>query len=626
MCGIIAYLTNSKKNPYRKEDFQKILDKMNHRGPDAQGIYLDDKIILGHKRLSIIDLSEAGNQPLYSRDGNYIIIYNGEIYNYLEIKKELKEKFEDIQFHTNTDTEILLLGYIKYGPKILKKVNGMFSFVIYDKNNSELFIARDRFGIKPLYYVKYNNELIFCSEIKPILKIIKNYTFNKKLIFDYIALNRVDHLDLTFFNEIRRFPAGYYLKIKLTNGLNRLKFIKWWDLNLEIKKLKNSIIFKERNLKEHIKYVKLLFENAIRLRLRSDVEVGSCLSGGIDSSSIVSIASRILKNSNVLFKTYSVIYGKWFELDESKYVQNILNHFQNVEGKTKIPTIDDVNRNFKKFIYHQEEPVPSFSPYTQYEVMKLAKSYNQKVLLDGQGGDEILAGYRYMSGYYLAELFKKRKWKEFLIELFIQLKINNFEATKTFLYQFLPIVLKNYLLYRNLKYFSKTFLHLFIDKNTFNFGYSKLYNSKDLNEALIAHVKYKLQHLLRWEDKNAMAFSIENRTPFLDHNLVVYLLSLKSSCKIYRGINKWIFRQALKNEVPKLNLFRTDKIGFAAPDKYWIYHNDNKLIKDLFDNPHPYLYQIFNIQKILTKNKIKKNTNLIFKLICLNTWFKLFFK
>ncbi len=630
MCGILAYILNSGKDGIKKEQFQDILDELNHRGPDAQGLFLEDKIMLGHKRLSIIDLSEAGNQPMCSIDGNYVIILNGEIYNYIEIRNKLLHDFNNLSFQSNSDTEILLLGYIKYGSKILELTNGMFSFIIYDKKKSEIFIARDRFGIKPLYYAKYKNNLIFCSEIKPILKIIQNYSPNKSIIFDYVSLDRVDHSDSTFFKEIRRFPAGHFLKINNKKPLdNNLKFIKWWNSNSEIKKFRISSKFKKRTINEHVKQIKNIIEHSIKLRLRSDVEVGSCLSGGLDSSSIVSIASKLLINTNSIFRTYSILYGEWFELDETKYVDNIVNSFQNVKGIKKSPSISDVIKNFNTFIYHQEEPVPSFSPYTQFEVMKLAKTNNQKVLLDGQGADEIFAGYDYMFGYYLAELIRGKKIKRFLIELFIQLKRMNFEAIKTLSYQFIPSFLKKKLLYKNIKYLSSSFFNDIIKENSIDFYKSKLYDNKDLNKALLSHIKNKLQHLLRWEDRNAMAFSIENRTPFLDHNLVVYVLATKSNLKINRGINKWALRHAMISDVPKMNLFRTDKIGFAAPDKYWINHKKNKFVKELISKPHPYLFKLFNLEKIQKKlnkkTKFNNNTNLIFKLICLNVWLKLFF-
>ncbi|MHA1932816.1 MAG: asparagine synthase (glutamine-hydrolyzing), partial [Promethearchaeota archaeon] len=620
-------LSRSKKINF--DYYKKRLQLINHRGPDDEGYYFEDQLFLGHKRLSILDLSERGRQPLKSPSGKTEIIYNGEIYNYIEIKNDLLHLNKDLNFNTETDTEVILAAYEEYGIHFLNKLNGMFTFVLIDRENSKIIVARDRFGIKPLYYRYINDILIISSEIKGLINERDNVKPNAKIVFDFLTLGRVDHLDETFFEDIDRFPAGHYAEISLINNSNlKFKLEKWWSIEKSIKELQKSKKFRERTISEHVTVVSELLKTAVKLRLRSDVPVGSCLSGGIDSSSIVCLASKFLDDGPYTFQTFSATYGSWFVYDESNFINLVIEN-AGVVGNNIVPTLEIVNSDFGKFIYHQEEPVPSFSPFTQYLVMKLANNHGLKVLLDGQGADEIFAGYSYMTGYFLVELLLKLKLYSFIKTLFTVLKERNSFAIKTFLYQLVPTFISRRLVQENTKFLKKEFQQKHRDQLFLNSG---LYKSRSLEKALINHLKYKLQHLLRWEDKNSMAYSIEARTPFLDFNLVVYVLSIPGKLKINNGIRKWCLREAMRGTVPDKILNRIDKIGFAAPDSIWIRNEKNILVKQLLESHHPYLDEIINWSKMneviknYNNNKLTmKEENLIFRISCLNMWLKTYF-
>jgi len=387
--------------------------------------------------------------------------------------------------------------------------------------------------------------------------------------------------------------------------------------------------FKKKNisLDEHLTTVKNLIEDSIKLRLRSDVPIGSCLSGGLDSSTIVGIASQMIQKK-YNFRTFSSIYEDWFELSEVRYIDIVVRNF-NLKAYYITPNLNHINQLFNKFIAIQDEPVYSYSQFTQYLVMKLAKEQNQKVLLDGQGADEIFAGYKYMNGYYLAELISKFKIKTFFKEIYYTIKEKNFLALKTFIFQFFPHLIKKHFLLRNESYLNSKFKK---SSGKSLFYKSNLYNNINLNNSLISHFNFKLQDLLRWEDRNSMAFSIETRTPFLDHRLVTYVLALPSNYKIRHGINKWILRKVTEDIIPTEILQRKDKVGFAAPDLYWMFHHKNEIIKNFLTKPNsliPYFINMTKLTKIfLNQNprKKKKKWQFIFRVLCLNSWLNINFE
>ncbi|MGY5882010.1 MAG: asparagine synthase (glutamine-hydrolyzing), partial [Candidatus Thorarchaeota archaeon] len=595
---------------------------MKHRGPDGKGILQDIPVILGHQRLSIIDLSDAASQPMISANDRFVLVINGEIYNFLELRKELED--DGAIFRTHSDSEVLLEYFAKMGPEALQKFNGMFSFVIWDREKRQLHVARDRFGIKPLYYCETDAWIVFSSEIKAILPLLENPQPNDEIVYDFLASSRVDHLDETFFQGIQRFPAAHYGVVN--DG--RLKISRWYDIGRDVQRMKMNPAIMRKRLEEQIGTVRNLFFDAVKLRLRSDVPVGSCLSGGIDSSCVVAVATQLLpKGTEDNFQTYSAVYGPWFKMDERKYIEIMTNH-TGTSSNFVTPKLSDLEDMFSRFMHHQEEPVPSPSPFTQFCVMGLAHSKGAKVLLDGQGGDEILGGYDYMLGYYLAELLESKQLWKLVRELFGVLRRMNSYALKVFIYQFLPKVMQRKLTPKTDMFLDVVFAERFKNRHIIE---SLLYLDKSLESASVNHIHFKLQHLLRWEDKNAMAFSIETRVPFLDHNLVSYILSLPSELKIRRGITKWILRIALRDLVPTSIMSRTDKIGFAVPEVKWVNKRLDIFLKNLKTRPHHLLARYVDIEKLKvliegrTKDFDRDKCRLLFRIMCLDRWLEVFF-
>jgi asparagine synthase (glutamine-hydrolysing) len=544
MCGISGII-NFNNNPVQEKEIRLMMLKMKHRGPDDEGVFIDNNIGLGFVRLSILDLSPAGHQPMFSHNGDLVIIFNGEIYNYIEIRAELKHKY---QFCTGTDTEVILAAYQEWGEDCLNRFNGMFSIVIYDIKLKEVFIARDRYGIKPLYYYHNDEVFIFASEIKSILPLIGKKIVNNKIVYDYLLYNRTDHTDSTFFKNISKLPHGSLLKIK--NG--KFKIHNWYTLSA---KINNNEILSKENYRE-------LFKDSLKLRLRADVPVGVSLSGGIDSSSIV--ASLIHDFNLNELNTFSAVYNKNEPADESRYIDEFRPFVKNMHFI--YPNANTLYKDLEVFIEAHNEPVPDIGPYAQFKVMELASSY-VSVTLDGQGADEQLAGYHYFFGSYYYELIKQFKLWRFVgenIKYLLNHKSPN--ALKYLTYYILPAHIQNYINNKTYQSISKAFLNSNNSKNELN---KMLYKPENLNHSLLQHFEYKLEHLLRWEDLNAMHFSIESRVPFLDYRLVEATLSTPSYQKISNGETKYILREALKDILPQKIVQRKDKKGFSTPRDKW---------------------------------------------------------
>ncbi len=642
ICGIIKYDNSAPET----EKIQKMMSVMKHRGPDDEGMFTEGNIGLGFVRLSILDLSPLGHQPMFS-DGKalsaegkalkpgqypqalsaerlaqerYVIVYNGEVYNYLELRDELRDK--GYAFKSNTDTEVVLNSFIEWGEDCLNKFNGMWALVIYDREKKEIFCARDRYGIKPFYYYQDEEQFIFASEIPPILSILnKKPTANNQAIFDYLVFNRTDQTEQTFFKEIKKLQHGHTLKIQNS----KFKIQKWYELR---DRVKNTEGF--RSAEEY----RELFSSAVGLRLRSDVPVGVCLSGGLDSSSITSILLKDYEKKDL--NTFSAVYGKDKRGDETEFI----NLYRN---EAKIPTSRDEHtisnmfytspcaetlyEDMLTFIKAHGEPIPSTAPYAQFKVMQLAQS-NVVVTLDGQGADEELAGYHYFFGFYFKDLLKKFRWIKLFSEMFSYVKIHkSIYGIKTFAYFLLPRFLKTKARVGEKGYLFPGFTDTYSKNNTIA---GELYNSKSLNEALLDHFEYKLEHLLKWEDRNSMWYSLESRVPFLDYRLVEKTLASPSDTKIKDGMTKHILREAMKSILPEKIRMRKDKIGFMTPEDEWFRTGVFKdLILEILNS------ESFKNRKIIDSEKVKslyqKHLNKeiqiskeIWKWINLELWFREF--
>jgi asparagine synthase (glutamine-hydrolysing) len=566
MCGITGGI--SLKVSF---DFSQEVNLMNsaiaHRGPDGEGFFKNDSgtVYFGHRRLAIIDLTEMGHQPMLVN--GYAITYNGEVYNYLELKKELESL--GVIFKSNSDTEVILNAYIKWGQSCVNKFNGMWAFAIYDPLERIVFCSRDRFGIKPFYFTILDNRLYFSSEIKAFLQ-LKGWksVLNLSRSYDFLANSLVSHTDQTMLQGVNELRGGHNLVISLKSGevCNTI----YYDCSNEYS---NNI------QTQSVSYFEQLFRDAVKLTLRSDVKVGSALSGGIDSSTIVSIVNDQLKNigeANQQECVSACFTNEDKGINESEYI-DILSKFKQFKAHKVYPNFDHLLNNLDKIIWAQDEPFPTLSIYAQFSVFEEASKRNLKVMLDGQGADEILAGYESFYEAYFKEL-----WKDNPLELFPAI-FNYF--VKHSVYPFDKIINKLIPKKSNDSWFNQQFISA-ITPYTRNQPKSVRAMSEDYLK------NFGLHSLLKYEDRNSMAFSVESRVPFLDFRIVEYALNLPTNLKINKGIRKYVLRESFKNILPTVIYNRYDKLGFPTPQERWTISNAGKIdqllheslleLKDLF--------------------------------------------
>ena len=561
ICGIISF----NQQPVAETPIREMMRIQKHRGPDDEGVFIEGNVGFGFVRLSILDLSAAGRQPMFSADHRFVVVYNGEIFNYIELREELKALGQE--FRTNTDTEVLLAAYRQWGDGCLHRFNGMWAFVIYDRHTGDIFASRDRYGIKPFYYWETADLFAFASEIPPLLNLLPGKpAADNQSIFDYLVFNRTDQTERTFFSEIKKLQHGHCIKINSgkSPGVSSAtanksgapaSFIiqKWYDLKTQVNQsngFKSPDEFRD------------LLSSAVGLRLRSDVPVGVCLSGGLDSSSIASILLRDYEKNDL--NTFSAVYQKGQYGDETEFIQEYKPVLHNMYFIT--PGADTLEKDLKDFVHAHGEPIPSTGPYAQFKVMELAKG-NVVVTLDGQGADEELAGYHYFFGNFFKDLLVSGRWGALSRELFFYLnRHRSLYGLKTFVYFLLPKKIRTSLRTSEKGYISPDFVHAHQDKNTIA---GELYEATSLNEALLKHFEYKLEHLLKWEDRNSMWFSLEARVPFLDYRLVERILATQSKWIIRNGDTKYILREAMKGLLPAKIQARRDKTGFDTPQDEW---------------------------------------------------------
>ena len=615
MCGI-AGVINKNREPIDISLLFSIADTLSHRGPDDEKFVIFNSentkwhvfkrneshsfkgdLGFAHRRLSIIDLSDLASQPMSDEKNELWIVHNGEIFNYLEIKRELIKL--GYRFHTQSDTEVILNAYSEWGKDCLGKFNGMWAFVIYDLRKNIIFGARDRFGIKPFYYHSGDKYFSFASEIKALLKLpwISRESF-LPAIKDYLFYSRVNTSRFTFFKEIYELEAGHFLELDLNTGF-RFKISKWWDLTENLSELPRGDIDKFEKFRDFLL-------SSIRLRLRSDVPVGTCLSGGLDSSSIVSLANPFLKEGNQ--KTFSVVHPG-FKFDESKYVDEIAKNYNVISHKTSI-TGKSLLNDLENLIYAHDEPFTSTSMYAQWKVFQLAKQNGVTVTLDGQGADELLAGYPYFKMVFWSELLQKLDILKFFREIFLDSR-----SIPESIFNFI-MAFSGFFSHRRMIYLARAkdpqYQSKWINKNYFkeiplpHSPIKKRFNSR-LNQRLYEVFAYDgLPALIRYADRNSMGHSLESRMPFLDYRIVTYLFSLSSEFKINNGLSKYILRKALRKDIPVKILERRDKIGFETPEAEWFRGEMSSWINDITQSSSIKkrgFYNIKNLNEIFEKHK-----------------------
>jgi asparagine synthase (glutamine-hydrolysing) len=562
MCGI-AGIIQTNPSDYSKVHLQKMTDAIAHRGPDGEGHWQnnDNTVLLGHRRLSIIDLSDAGNQPM-NYMGRYVIIHNGEIYNYIELKEELIKK--GYSFSSQTDTEVIAAAYDCWKEGCVGHFDGMFAFAIWDEKEKEFFAARDRFGEKPFYYYYNQNKFLFASEMKALWAAGVDKAANQKMLFNFITIGYTDNPERpeeTFYENTFKLPAASYLKFSFLYFTFSVR--KYWEVDpgYQDNKITDA---------EAIGQFKDLFNTSVQRRLRSDVSIATSLSGGLDSSSIIAAISNH-QTLNSKPQTFSASFPG-FEKDELPYAKQAAATFQLQQHIVNISGNELMN-DWEKLCNHQEEPFGSASIYAQYKVYELAKQHNVKVLLDGQGADETLAGYHKYYKWYWQELFRKGKLsgrKELVAarKLSINEPFTWQNKIAAWFPSFASIVMER-------QYLVKAIGHEGLTKEFVQQQSKEAYYSPpdyfNLNGVLHFNTfTHGLEELLRYADRNSMAHGREIRLPFLSHELVEFVFSLPSDFKIRNGWTKWLLRETMKNKLPESIVWRKDKVGFEPPQKQWM--------------------------------------------------------
>jgi len=574
MCGI-AGIISPQTALVKLERLQGMAAALAHRGPDGERCWINENGNVGfaHRRLAVIDLSENASQPFHYM--HYTIIFNGEIYNYLELKEVLQK--HQYSFKTASDTEVIIAAFDYWGTECLNHFDGMFAFAIWNEKEQQLFIARDRFGEKPLYYHAdyiYRGrfeQFVFASEMKALWAAGVRKELNGTMMLNYLTLGYVGNpikKTETFYSDVLSLPQGHYLLVQPQQG--KLQMKKWYYPEKAI--MQNKFAGSEQ---QAIEQFKQLLTTSVKRRLRSDVALGTSLSGGIDSSAIVAIINQIHSGNTSEhhhhLEVFSAVFPG-FEKDESVYIDSVINHF-NLQFNTIIPGADDFEKHWQHFIYHQEEPLQSSSVFTQYMVYQLAKEKNVTVLLDGQGADEMLGGYTRYVHWYLQQLMRadvsmfmeERKllqqnsfldnwgWKNYAAAYFPDKVADQLQKKALRQQNHQPYINEDFLIkYQNSSTLVKPVVKQLEDilfYNTFNFG---------------------LQELLRYADRNSMAHSREVRLPFLYHELVEFVFALPSSFKIKNGFTKWMLRKSVEPLLPSNIVWRKGKTGYEPPQEQWM--------------------------------------------------------
>lgn len=644
MCGISAIFNKSGLPLY---ELRKANEIVSYRGPDDEGYmtwspgatvqvlagrdtapstmkafqysrlnddHVDWKVGFGHRRLSILDISPAGHQPMTLQPQGLVISFNGEIFNYIEIRQELEKLGH--HFKTGSDTEVILHAWAEWGPMALHHFNGMFSFVLLDTNRGKLYAVRDRFGVKPLYYVNTSDYMAFASEIKQ-LTVLPGYSFklNKQIAYDYLSQSLLDHDTLTFEEGILQLNPGYFIELDIHTGI--------WNVNPWYQLVPKRWEGSEAEACEH--FYELL-KDSVRLRMRSDVPVGSALSGGLDSSTVVSLMREVVteegKSGHDIKTITSCNQNKKY--DEWEYAKEVI-QFTRSKPFQVFPTFEKLVDDLDKMIWHMDYPFGSTSQFSQWCVFEEAKKQGLTVMIDGQGADEQLAGYgrndmalytglikhgRVLQWIAEAKSYRDRKgsWPRGFL-------IGSIQMAFPFMQKVFPGRLQPSFHIPN-----------WIKSDGFQNRVDRFTN---LRAHLINQVKVlPLPSLLRYEDRNSMAFSVESRVPFMDYRLMEFTLGLDETMVYRKGERKYILRKALQGHVPEKILARRDKMGFVSAEEEWL-KNDGKewFTNQLEDacvllNNFAFPDRIRSLGCDMQQSKVPFNFDL-WRIICFSRWYNM---
>lgn len=583
MCGIAALI--SPEPIPQSVNILAMCDVLRHRGPDGEGYVLFgdrephimdrsqsvqpdfamSRVALGHRRLAIIDLTEAGAQPMLDASGRYWVTYNGEIYNFSELRSELE--LGGYTFRSNCDTEVLLAAYARWGKDCLPRLNGMFAFVIYDNETQAVFAARDRFGVKPLYWWRApDGTLALASEIKAFTTLPGwRARLDGQSAYDYLVWGLTDHNGRTMFQDVRPIPPGAFIEIKQPNIASQPVPVAWYTLPTGTATAVNDDTVRER--------WRALFTDAVRLRLQADAPVGTALSGGLDSSSIVCVTHLLRNSEHPGSRAAFSARAHDPAFDEGEFMEAVVQK-TDVAQACVWPEAQNLLDHLSDITWHMDEPFGSASIFAEWKVFEMVASTNVKVTLDGHGGDEILAGYREYPGPLLGDMIRRGRLVRFFSELRNLARNGNVGPA-----HLLQLVIDNVAsdrLRSSLRRITGRTIATpdWIDTTRIKVipasPFSPAKNISDLSRAQLTTTSLPMQ--LHWNDRNSMAFSIESRAPFLDFRLVEFTLGLADRFKICEGISKRILRSAMAGTVPEKILNRRDKMGFVTPEENWVRH------------------------------------------------------
>ena len=573
MCGIAGFVDKTIKN--KKKVIKDMAERIKYRGPDGEGYFIDDEVALAHRRLAIIDLS-SGGQPQYNEDNSLVIVFNGEIYNFVELKSELIKAGH--KFRNKSDTEVIIHGYEEWGTEVTKHLRGMFAFAIWDTKQKTLFIARDGFGIKPLYYAKFGSSFMFASEIKAFLDHPKfKKELNKEILSSYLCFNSTP-TEETFFKGVYRVEPGYQILYK--NGkINKMRFFK--------------LEFDETNedMDTIVKRIRTAMASSVKYHQISDVEVGSFLSSGIDSSYLVSLARPD--------KTFTVGYDNP-KYDEIKYAKDLADKL-GIENKSKKITKEEYMKAFPNIMYHMDEPLADPSAIALYFAAEIA-SKDVKVVTSGEGADELFGGYlsyreEIDQSWYMKIPYPIRHVASLVAGLFPEVRGFNFIYRRG----------------RKLEDYNIGLGRVFRDEEAMKIvNFKNQINTKDIVAPLYMEYKdssnlvkrqvidyyyWLVQDFLHAVDRNTMMFGLEARTPFLDKEVYEVARHLPTYAKINKETTKPALRLAAKESIPT-EAYKKKKLGFPVPLREWIREDDlYQEIKNKFDSP--VAKEIFNHERII---------------------------
>lgn len=601
MCGIVGFIDQNNE-ALKKDIIKKMAERIAHRGPDYQGLYVSGDVALGHRRLSIIDLS-TGNQPIYNEDKSILVIFNGEIYNY----QELKEQLTNHKFVTSSDTEVLVHGYEEWGYDLVNKLRGMFGFCIYDTKKQKLFIARDHFGIKPLYYYKNEEAFLFASEIKSFLSYPNFHKeLNKEMLGAYLTFSFTPG-EKTFFKDVYKLSPGHYMLVDVKTR------------NIQIERyFQPQFSHTDDSYETVIDEISKAMKDSVKHHLISDVEVGSFLSSGIDSSYLVSMARPD--------KTYTVGYENK-EYSEIEYAKDLTDRLGIKNISSKI-TKEEYMKAIPHVFYHMDEPTTDACSIAVYFLSKLA-SQDVKVVLSGEGADEFFGGYNsYEENAYtklplwlrktvaaICKVLPKNRYTNYLRRRGLSLEESYVSINRNFYDDELDDVLKY-----------KDYIK---NKDIVKDTYKDYKDENNLNKKLAIDIRYWLtDNILLIVDKMTMAFSIESRVPFTDIEVFKLASTLPQNYKVKDKVTKVALRQAAKRDIPNES-YKKKKLGFPVPIREWIKDDDfYQEIKETFElDIAKELFKYDNIMKLLDdhKNGVRDNYRRVWAIYSFLKWYQVFF-